>query len=116
MKRSMAVMNRIGEQLIADKKAAALDAWCVLLTPHQPIGANTIAPSNMSSMEKGTKQDRDILSILVRANMAKDLPESQRLSDADVLARKSLLRLICTTSHIRIEIPTFLVAGHETTS
>ncbi|KAK6981160.1 cytochrome P450 [Favolaschia claudopus] len=43
---------------------------------------------------------RDLLSLLVRANMDKNLPESQRLSDDDVLA----------------QVPTFLVAGHETTS
>jgi len=30
---------------------------------------------------------RDLLSLLVRANMATDLPESQRMSDRDVLAR-----------------------------
>lgn len=31
---------------------------------------------------------RDLLSLLVRANMSKDIPESQRLSEEDVLARK----------------------------
>ncbi|TFK67144.1 cytochrome P450 [Pluteus cervinus] len=43
---------------------------------------------------------RDLLSLLVRANMSKDVPESQRMSDEDVLD----------------QVPTFLVAGHETTS
>jgi len=37
---------------------------------------------------------------LVRANMAADLPENQRMSDEDVVA----------------QVPTFMVAGHETTS
>ncbi|KAF7351505.1 hypothetical protein MSAN_01582800 [Mycena sanguinolenta] len=41
---------------------------------------------------------RDLLSLLVRANMSKDISESQRLSEEDVLA----------------QVPTFLVAGHET--
>ncbi|KAF8162780.1 cytochrome P450 [Crassisporium funariophilum] len=45
-------------------------------------------------------EGRDLLSLLVRANAMPDLPESQRLSDKDVLA----------------QIPTFIVAGHETTS
>jgi len=45
-------------------------------------------------------QGRDLLSLLVKANMATDIPESQRLSDKDVIA----------------QVPTFLVAGHETTS
>ncbi|KAF8195296.1 cytochrome P450 [Mycena galopus ATCC 62051] len=43
---------------------------------------------------------RDLLSLLVRANMSKDICEAQRLSEEDVLA----------------QVPTFLVAGHETTS
>jgi len=50
--------------------------------------------------ETSSSKARDLLSVLVRANMAKDLPESQRLSDEDVLA----------------QVPTFIVAGHETTS
>jgi hypothetical protein len=30
---------------------------------------------------------RDLLSLLIRANTSKDVPESQRLSDEDVLSR-----------------------------
>ncbi|KAF7333579.1 hypothetical protein MSAN_02416900 [Mycena sanguinolenta] len=43
---------------------------------------------------------RDLLSLLVRANMSKEISEAQRLSEEDVLA----------------QVPTFLVAGHETTA
>jgi len=50
--------------------------------------------------KKSGPRPRDILSLLVRANTAADLPDSQRLSDADVVA----------------QIGTFVVAGHETTS
>ncbi|CAK5270143.1 unnamed protein product, partial [Mycena citricolor] len=52
------------------------------------------------SFASGTGRARDLLALLVKANMDKDIPESQRLSDEDVLA----------------QVPTFLVAGHETTS
>ncbi|KAJ7646852.1 cytochrome P450 [Roridomyces roridus] len=54
------------------------------------------------TFEKGSGRTiaRDLLSLLVRANTAKDIPAHQRLSDEDVLA----------------QVPTFLVAGHETTS
>ncbi|VDB91499.1 unnamed protein product [Peniophora sp. CBMAI 1063] len=45
-------------------------------------------------------QGKDILSVLVRANLATDLSENERLSDDAILA----------------QIPTFLLAGHETTS
>jgi len=50
--------------------------------------------------EKNGMQGRDLLSLLVRANTATDLSDSKRMSDEDVLA----------------QVPTFLVAGHETTS
>ncbi|KAJ7611689.1 cytochrome P450 [Roridomyces roridus] len=52
------------------------------------------------TFEKGVGRSRDLLSLLVRANTSQDIPASQRLSDEDVLA----------------QVPTFLVAGHETTS
>jgi cytochrome P450 len=48
-----------------------------LLTETKAVAAGT-----------GEKQGgRDLLSLLVRANMATDVPESQRMSDEDVLAR-----------------------------
>ncbi|KAJ7738946.1 cytochrome P450 [Mycena metata] len=43
---------------------------------------------------------RDVLSLLVKSNMSEDISESQRLSDTVVIA----------------QLPTFFVAGHETTS
>ena len=55
-------MDRIGNQLLRESKAAVEGA-----------------------SEK--QNSRDLLSLLVRANMSKDLPESQRMSDHDVLAR-----------------------------
>ncbi|KAK7040250.1 hypothetical protein VNI00_009716 [Paramarasmius palmivorus] len=51
--------------------------------------------------EKGDNwRARDLLSLLVRSNMSADLPEDQRMSDQDVMS----------------QVPTFFVAGHETTS
>ncbi|TCD69777.1 hypothetical protein EIP91_006313 [Steccherinum ochraceum] len=80
---AMKVMRRIGMELIAEKKAAILS--------EKTQGAD---------VEKKNVQGRDLLSLLIKANMSTDIPESQRLSDADVLA----------------QVPTFIVAGHETTS
>jgi hypothetical protein len=40
---------------------------------------------------------RDLLSLLVRANTSKDIPESQRLSDKDVLAREYLSAIFYST-------------------
>ncbi|KAJ7746014.1 cytochrome P450 [Mycena metata] len=78
---AQATMRRIGLQLLQDSR--------------QKIVAGSSADSVTS---------RDLLSLLVRANMAKDISEDQRLSEEDVLARKGT------------EVPTFLVAGHETTA
>ncbi|OCH90693.1 cytochrome P450 [Obba rivulosa] len=79
---AMSVMRRIGMQLVREKKAAVIES----------------AASEKSGVERKDLHGRDLLTLLIRANMATDLPESLRLSDEDVLSRN------------------FLVAGHETTS
>lgn len=63
-------MARIGKELLSDAKAAAL--------------ANA---TEKGEIDKNSLRGRDLLSLLVKANMATDIPESQRLSDEDVLAR-----------------------------
>ncbi|KDR83061.1 hypothetical protein GALMADRAFT_238857 [Galerina marginata CBS 339.88] len=50
--------------------------------------------------EDAASTRRDLLSLLVKANTSANLPPNQRMKDEDVLA----------------QVPTFLVAGHETTS
>jgi hypothetical protein len=60
------------------------------------IGGKLLADSKREIAENGTFETgrgRDLLTLLVRANTAKDVPEAQRLSDKDVLARASLLHL-----------------------
>jgi len=62
-------MDRIGNQLLKESKTAL-------------AGANG---------EKDDRfQKRDLLSLLLKANLSTDIPESQRMNDRDVLARKSL--------------------------
>jgi hypothetical protein len=69
-------MAHIGNELLSDAKAAA-----------QAIA------TEKGEIEKNSLHGRDLLSLLVKANMATDIPESQRLSDEDVLARAfSLIR------------------------
>ena len=60
----------------------------------------------------------DLLSALVKANLDAGLPDSQRLSDEDVLNREcqNYCKLERISSHEQTEIPTFLLAGHETTA
>ncbi|EKM59818.1 uncharacterized protein PHACADRAFT_192193 [Phanerochaete carnosa HHB-10118-sp] len=77
-------MRRIGMQLIREKKAA--------------IMAETLEKGQ--GVERKDIRERDLLTLLIRANMATDISEDQRLTDDEVLA----------------QVPTFIVAGHETTS
>ncbi|KAJ7230274.1 cytochrome P450 [Mycena pura] len=72
-------MERIGSKIVAKSKAEIKAAHGEL---------------------KAFGGKRDLLSILLKANMAPDVPESYRLNDAEVLG----------------QIPTFFFAGHETTS
>ncbi|KAJ3480225.1 hypothetical protein NLI96_g8501 [Meripilus lineatus] len=51
-------------------------------------------------LSKRDVEGRDLLTLLIKANMASDIPENQRLSDEEVIA----------------QIPTFFIAGHETTA
>ncbi|KAH8831456.1 cytochrome P450 [Flagelloscypha sp. PMI_526] len=78
-------MDQIGQQLIRKTKEEAS-----ALASNHPHGL----------VDKSAFTKRDILSILIRANMASDIPVDQRLSDEEVIA----------------QIPTFIVAGSETTS
>ncbi|KAJ3557679.1 hypothetical protein NM688_g1343 [Phlebia brevispora] len=82
---AQATMRRIGMQIIADRKAEIL--------------AEKAASDDKGTTRKDVK-GRDLLSLLIKSNMANDIPDSQRLSDEEVLG----------------QVPTFIVAGHETTS
>jgi len=42
-----------------------------------------------SGVEKRKIQGRDLLSVLIKANMARDIPESARMTDEEILARES---------------------------
>ncbi|KAE9397676.1 cytochrome P450 [Gymnopus androsaceus JB14] len=71
-------MDRIGQQLLQESKKHL-----------------------MATGEKGNNwRAKDLLSLLVRSNMSKDIAPNQRMSDEDVIA----------------QVPSFIVAGHETTS
>jgi hypothetical protein len=56
------------------------------------IGRNILRESKAKMAESGSfeqSRSRDLLSLLLRANTAKDISASQRLSDEEVLARMS---------------------------
>ncbi|TFK46543.1 cytochrome P450 [Heliocybe sulcata] len=83
IKEARSTMDRIGMQLLEEKKRAVRESM-----------------SADGKVEKKAFHGRDLLSLLVKANMAEDIPENQRLTDAQVLA----------------QVPTFMIAGHETSS
>ncbi|KAG7453116.1 cytochrome P450 monooxygenase [Guyanagaster necrorhizus] len=63
------------------------------------LGRQLLAEAKVAGdAEKG--DNKDLFSLLVRANASPDVPVSQRMNDADVFS----------------QVPTFLLAGHETTS
>lgn len=113
-------MRRIGLQLIEEKKAQI---------------AREMSEGKSGGVERKDVQGRDLLTLLMKANMATDIPDNQRLSDEDVLAREylridmggmmlTILRrgsqrmqiLSISRTRILTFINRFLVAGHETTS
>lgn len=74
-------MSRVGLNLVDKKKRAIL-----------AMASNNVKNGlGMRQIEKRTVTTRDLLSLLIVANMATDLPENQRLSDEAVLARASVL-------------------------
>ncbi|OSC99352.1 cytochrome P450 [Trametes coccinea BRFM310] len=85
VQRVAATIRRISAQLLQERKAAILREKEVKHT---------------DGVQSTDLHGRDLLTLLIKANMAKDVPENQRLSDEDVVG----------------QVPTFLMAGHETTS
>ncbi|KAI0035974.1 cytochrome P450 [Vararia minispora EC-137] len=83
VKNARRVMERVGRDLLADMKVT--------------VQSSTVGSEGPSRKDV---RSRDLLSLLVRANMANDVADGGRLTDEEVLA----------------QIPTFLFAGHETTS
>lgn len=67
-------MSRIGGQLLRNSKAE--------IAADEKGGAK---------VDKTAFKGRDLLSLLLRANMSTDLPPSQRMTDEDVLARQFAL-------------------------
>ena len=45
----------------------------------------------MGGVDKNTVRGRNLLSLLIKANMATDIPDNSRMTDEEVLSRKSEL-------------------------
>ncbi|KAG8902485.1 hypothetical protein FRC00_005948 [Tulasnella sp. 408] len=80
---SKEIMARVGRELVEEKRAAIL------------------AEASVSgNLEKKQFRGKDILSVIIKANMATDVKDTEKMSDQEVMD----------------QIYTMLVAGHETTS
>ena len=64
----------IGRNMISQKKAEILSSSEI---------------DSKGRVEKKNIQGRDLLSLLMKANMATDIPDHARMTDNDILARKS---------------------------
>ncbi|KAJ6517590.1 cytochrome P450 [Mycena vulgaris] len=98
---------QLSQSIVPILKLLPMPGTKIFATAHntmQSIGSQIVATSKAtitaSEGEKALAGRRDLLSVLMKANMAMDIPASQRLTDAEVVA----------------QIPTFFLAGHETTS
>src|SRR5579864_9000434 len=69
-------IRRIGSELIQDKKNAVL-AEC------NAEGSDTVV--------KQSVRGHDLLSLLIKSNVATDMPENMRMSDEEILSRELLL-------------------------
>ena len=66
-------IDRIGSQLIEDRKAAVL----VERSSNEP-----------GVVEKQDVEGHDLLSLLIKSNIAADIPENMRMTDSEILSRE----------------------------
>lgn len=71
--RSLEIIRRIGSEIISEKK--------------REIAAAMLA--HKAGIQKDDILGRDLVSLMMKSNMAIDLPESARMNDEELLARKS---------------------------
>ena len=71
-------MRRIGSRLLADRKAYY----------------DITSPSSHKHSTASRLEGRDLLTLLVKANMGADVLDDQRLSDEDVIARMPTSALV----------------------
>ncbi|KAI0280140.1 cytochrome P450 [Russula aff. rugulosa BPL654] len=106
--RAFEEIQHTGSQLIQDRKSA-VRAECGV------DGSGAVGRQDVGG--------HDLLSLLIKANIAADMPESMRMSDTEILSREHIVpfpnlifRLGITIMTYILEVPTFMLAGHETSS
>ncbi len=100
IKRAFERLQRIGAEIVKQKKRLIMEETMFALDLSEKEQSFNIPREHRPTFAKASITGRDLLSTLIRANMAHDLTDQERLSDREVID----------------QISTFLVAGHETTS
>lgn len=67
------MINCVGSKLVTDQKAAT---------------ARAAAEKHAQGPERSDLQGRDLLTLLIKANMATDIPDNQKMTDEDVISRE----------------------------
>ena len=75
-RKAKATMQRIGEELLRQRKRIVL--------------GEKVEVDKEIEKDTADLKGRDLLTVLVQANMDTEIPESQRMSDDDVVARMFL--------------------------
>jgi hypothetical protein len=75
LERAFEVIRPVGSRIIEERKAD-------VLTERNSSGSSVV--------EKQDVQGHDLLSLLVKSNIAADIPESMRMSDLEILSRERL--------------------------
>ncbi|KAJ7116228.1 cytochrome P450 [Mycena crocata] len=103
---------RLAQSIVPVLRLVPMPGRRILNTAHakmHAIGAQIVSQSKARIRTEGDSAQqelktlagrRDLLSVLLKANVSPTVPENQRLTEQEVIA----------------QIPTFFVAGHETTS
>lgn len=85
-----------------------------MLAEHNSDGSGAVGKQDV--------QGHDLLSLLIKSNIAADIPEDMRMSDSEIVSRERPFSCSGLCSMFKdmgitcvLEIPTFLIAGHETT-
>lgn len=79
--RNLDVITKVGTRMIQEKKAAVL--------------GDTMG----GTIEKEDFAGNDLLTLLIRANLASNMPESMRMSDEEIVSQVSLVLSLVTKIH-----------------
>jgi cytochrome P450 len=106
----VAVQPLPGSKVIANARTAMFS-----------IAGRIVSDNIRAFEEEKSESGKNLVSVLIKANLDSNVPESQRLTHTEVVSRMCFFfvsseKFGMRIPHIPPEIPAFLVAGHETTS